>query len=305
MVSARNILIFHLGALGDFVLTWPLALALARLYPQSRIFYITHGTKGRLAEMVLRIESADIEAGWDRLFSPDASLPESPRKLLAGAHSIFTFLSDGHDVWSQNVGRLAPGAGIYPLIWPPVPGTGAAAGLVGQLQGMPAVAKALELMLGSLGRRGIAFRREPGGPLVIHPGGSSRPKCWPAANFIELAARWSRRGRPVRLVLGEVELERWTPREIAAASTVADVVRPCDYLELLRVLTSASLFLGNDSGPGQLAGIIGLSTFILFGPTDPGVWLPLGPAVRMLRRQPLSELTVDAVDAWVASRTVL
>src|SRR3982074_1768604 len=64
MLARRNVLIFHLGALGDFLLTWPVALALGRLHPQSRIFYVTHAGKGRLAEQVLRIEAADIESGW-------------------------------------------------------------------------------------------------------------------------------------------------------------------------------------------------------------------------------------------------
>ena len=41
MLPGRNILLFHAGALGDFVVTWPLALALARLHPQSRVFYVT------------------------------------------------------------------------------------------------------------------------------------------------------------------------------------------------------------------------------------------------------------------------
>lgn len=46
----RNVLIFHAGALGDFVRSWPLGLALGRLYPQSRVIYITHRQKGQLAE---------------------------------------------------------------------------------------------------------------------------------------------------------------------------------------------------------------------------------------------------------------
>src|ERR1700678_801872 len=58
----RNVLIFHSGALGDFVLSWPLALALGRLYPQSRIIYVAPASKGKLAERVLRIESVDGEA---------------------------------------------------------------------------------------------------------------------------------------------------------------------------------------------------------------------------------------------------
>ena len=65
----RNVLIFHSGALGDFILTWPLALALGRLFPQSRVFYVTARQKGLLAERVLRVESVDVETGWHHLFS--------------------------------------------------------------------------------------------------------------------------------------------------------------------------------------------------------------------------------------------
>src|SRR5215213_3534079 len=89
----RNVLIFHSGALGDFVLTWPLALALGRLFPQSRIFYVTHGQKGALAEKVLRVESLDQEAGWHHLFTEAPALPERPAKVLAGAQYVFSFVA--------------------------------------------------------------------------------------------------------------------------------------------------------------------------------------------------------------------
>jgi hypothetical protein len=69
MVPRRNVLIFHSGALGDFILTWPLAVTLGRLLPQSRIFYVTHGEKGKLAEKVLGVESVDLESGWHHLFT--------------------------------------------------------------------------------------------------------------------------------------------------------------------------------------------------------------------------------------------
>src|ERR1700722_19863476 len=76
----RNVLIFHAGALGDFILTWPLALALGRLYPQSRIIYVTASEKGALAAKVLRVESTDVEQGWNHLFGEAAALSEATRK---------------------------------------------------------------------------------------------------------------------------------------------------------------------------------------------------------------------------------
>jgi ADP-heptose:LPS heptosyltransferase len=68
-VLRRNVLILHHGALGDFVLTWPLILALGRIHPQSRIIVVTHASKGALAEAALHVESADIEQGWHVVFA--------------------------------------------------------------------------------------------------------------------------------------------------------------------------------------------------------------------------------------------
>src|SRR3954471_22193614 len=111
MALRRNILLFHQGALGDFILTWPIALALARLHPQSRIFYVTHAQKGKLAEKALRLDSLDIEGGWHHLFGADpADVPEPARKALEGAHSIYTFIASPGDAWSNNVVAIAPEA---------------------------------------------------------------------------------------------------------------------------------------------------------------------------------------------------
>src|SRR3954470_10214033 len=119
MLPGRNILIFHAGALGDFIVTWPLALALARLHPQSRVFYVTQKGKGTLAEKALRLESIDSESGWHPLFAPDAQLPESHARRLAGAHTVVSFVSGGDDAWAGNVRRLSPAELIPLTVAPP------------------------------------------------------------------------------------------------------------------------------------------------------------------------------------------
>ena len=58
----------------------------------------------------------------------------------------------------------------------------------------------------------------------------------------------------------------------------------------------AARFVGNDSGPGHLAAITGTPTLALFGPTDPARWRPLGPHVKVLRREPLEALGVEEVE---------
>ena len=45
----------------------------------------------------------------------------------------------------------------------------------------------------------------------------------------------------------------------------------------------AGSYLGNDSGPSHLAAMLGIPTEVLFISTNPEVWKPLGPRVKLLR----------------------
>ena len=303
MLPRRNVLIFHSGALGDFILTWPLALALGRLFPQSRIFYVTHGQKGALAEKVLRVESLDQEAGWHPLFAETPAgapgLPERPAKVLGGAQYVFSFVALPHSAWVRNVRAVAPEAQVLTLSQNPpgqYPGHQSDF-LLEQLKPLPACEEAVRQILRSVAQRGVtatpAARAD--GPVVLHPGSGSRDKCWPVERFVELAKKLSAGARAVRVVLGEVEQERWPRADVDALAAVGEVRQPATLLELADSLQGASAFVGNDSGPGHLAGVLGLPTLCLFGPTNPDRWRPLGPAVRTLRREPIAALSAAEV----------
>ena len=289
-------LIFHSAALGDFVLTWPFAVALARIYPQSRIVFVTAGEKGRLAERVLRLESADVESGWHHLYADGAVLPETAGKLLAGAHAVYTF-AGLTPTWLDNVRRLNPDANVVPVGVPaddPTPGHWTEQ-LLARLAPHRPECEATRQMLRSVAERGVGFNRRGGGGIVIHPGSGSPDKCWPVERFADLAGRLAAAGRPVRFVVGEVERDRWPADALRHLAAVADVRHPPTLLDLLAELATADAFVGNDSGPAHLAGIIGVPTVSLFGPTDPVRWHPLGPHVHLLRGQPLAQLRVDLV----------
>lgn len=293
----RNILLFHAGALGDFVVTWPLALALARVYPQSRVFYVTQRGKGALAERVLRLESVDSETGWHGMFTPGAALPEPQAKLLAGAHSVVSFLSSPGDAFSGNVARLAPGANYLPMtVPPPADFDGHVTDhLLAQLGPWPAVQAALAQVLRSVAARGVAVKPPAGDVVLVHPGSGSRRKCWPAERFVALIERLRAGGRAVRVVLGEVELETWPSDEIRRVERSAEVARPATYVDLLHELMNAGGYVGNDSGPSHLAGIVGVPTVALFGPSNPDHWRPMGPRVRIVRAAAMESITAGQV----------
>ena len=312
MALKRNVLIFHSGALGDFVLSWPLALAFGRLFAQSRVFYVTAREKGQLAERVLRIESLDAEGGWHALFGDSPRLPDVPGRLLAGAHAVAGFVADPGSTWERNVraatgGSPPAGAEVLALAaHPPADFAGHHTDfLLQQLAPVMVWQQGVTQMLASIRQRGLGVEPMPGGPVVIHPGAGSPAKCWPIERFVELARRLTEAGRPVRVVVGEVEQERWPASQLANLAKAGELQRPTSLVGLLDALAGASGFVGNDSGPGHLAGMLGLPTVSLFGPTDPRVWQPIGPRVAVVHKSTLDQITIDDVLAAIVNAGAL
>ncbi len=283
MIFRRNVLILHQGALGDFVLTWPLALAMGRMFPQSRIIYVSPSSKGKLAEKAIRVESADSEAGWHALFGTLPTVPEPVAKLLAGAHTIFSYISRSNDTFDHNLHDLAPHAKIYTMSTRDHAAVGhAAEWAVDDLRLFPVAAEGVRQMLRSIADRGVGVQRLPGNAVIIHPGSGGESKNWPAGRYIELAGLIESAGRDVKFVLGEVELERWPKELIAKFAAAGDVVKPVSYLDMFELLRGVSAFIGNDSGPGHLAAVMGVPTLTLFVDSDAEVWHPIGPARRQM-----------------------
>jgi ADP-heptose:LPS heptosyltransferase len=68
------------------------------------------------------------------------------------------------------------------------------------------------------------------------------------------------------------------------------VVRIEDLYSLARWLARARLYVGNDSGITHLAAAAGAPVLALFGPSDPEIWAPRGPNVRVARWRPPADV---------------
>jgi ADP-heptose:LPS heptosyltransferase len=69
-----------------------------------------------------------------------------------------------------------------------------------------------------------------------------------------------------------------------------------DLYELGCWLARSRIYIGNDSGVTHLAAAAGTRVVALFGPTDPAVWAPRGPLIRVLATDgPMALITVDRV----------
>jgi ADP-heptose:LPS heptosyltransferase len=100
---------------------------------------------------------------------------------------------------------------------------------------------------------------------VIHPVAATPEKTWPAANFLAVAAHLAQSGL--------------SPVFIGAAGDDLAAFRAYPALQgslsgLKRLLSSASLFVGNDSGPAHMAAAFGVPSIVVFGPSDPAIWGP-------------------------------
>jgi heptosyltransferase III len=130
----------------------------------------------------------------------------------------------------------------------------------------------------------------PRGFVAVHPGSGSPRKNWPLDRFVEVARRLSA-DRPWMLSLG--------PAEADAAPPGAVIARDLPPRLLGTVLSSASVYVGNDSGVSHVAAAWSAPTLALFGPTDPAVWSPRGPRVRTwhARDGQMASISVDDVEA--------
>lgn len=100
--------------------------------------------------------------------------------------------------------------------------------------------------------------------VVIHPGAGQPLREWPFDRFAALAAHLTARGWQVTLLRPPYH----------------------DLGALLDILGSADRFIGNDSGPGHLAALLGVPTFTLFGPQLPELFAPQHPQAAWITGAP-------------------
>lgn len=302
MVNTRmkpRTLIFHHGALGDSVLTWPLLRSLT-----GDVALATSREKARLAGKVLQsVEAVDGESpDMSRLFAPNAmmEISEAAQSVFAGTTRVISFISDGSDAWAGNIQALCPNAEYYYLRFK------AEQAESGQPTAPPL--HITEFHRHQLFSQGLSLpqvsvdpRFNMDGEILIHPGSGGRSKCWPPSRFIALVDHLQAIGRPVTMIVGEVELEQGLDAflhtrnpALSGSGTHQSIVNGCvkslscevvalsSLAELADRLSTASVFIGNDSGPAHLAAQLGIPTIAMFGPTDPRIWGPVGPCVRTI-----------------------
>ncbi|MBL9210590.1 MAG: glycosyltransferase family 9 protein [Opitutaceae bacterium] len=292
----ERILVLRGGALGDFIVTLPALALLRHRWPGARIELAGNATAAALARGpgLLDAVHAQHEARWARLFAA-GPLPAEFAAWLAGFDLVINY-------WPDADGDLARRFPVRPgqtfLTTGAMPTSGPAAAH------FTAPLRALGLPEGPTwySLRGDTAPAGRHGPVTVHPGSGSPRKNWPDERWRQLIRELP---APVAVVLGEAEAPRWTPW---LADTGVELLAGRSLDALADHLGRCRLFLGHDSGISHLAAACGAPCVLLFGPTDPAIWAPPAPRVRVLRAGPAVDAITpaqvrEAVDAALADRS--
>lgn len=115
---------------------------------------------------------------------------------------------------------------------------------------------------------------------VLHAGAAYATKRWAADRFRSLASE-------LRREHGLEPVFAAGPGEAGLAAAFPSFqVRQCRCAEdLTNLLSGATLFVGNDSGPAHVAAALGVPCVVLFGSSDSAAWRPWRTASRVVETQ--------------------
>ena len=121
--------------------------------------------------------------------------------------------------------------------------------------------------------------------ILIHPGSGSLEKCWHIENFCNIAEKLKSKGAEILFILGPTEMDKFAHETINILKDTAFCLSGLSLSEVLGLMSCADLFLGNDSGITHLAASLGVKTIAVFGPTNPAIYSPIGPAVTVFKSE--------------------
>ena len=288
-----EILILHPGGLGDIILSLPAVALIRNGCPSARITiagnidHLAAVVSGYVENVVslstlplhhLYIEDALADAevcfwkSFDRIVSWTGSGDLEFTRKFREIHSNLCIAS-----WRPSIGEERHVSQLF----------------VDSLDiGIPLERKiapatiSLESELIREGRRWLVERGWNGqAPLTaLHPGAGSKAKRWPISRFIDLAQYLVfKEKRKLLIVEGPAEPE--IAKQIVKTLPETDAI-PAESIPLYllaAILKQCGLFVGNDSGIAHLAAALNVPTVVLFGPTLPRHWAPLGAHVFVLR----------------------
>jgi ADP-heptose:LPS heptosyltransferase len=293
------------GALGDLLLALPALRVLRARHAAARLtVVVTEPLRALVGHAGVADETATLDgAATAALFGGGAPAPA----WLADRPVVYSWLGADDAEFRARVAACARTA-HFRRVERGAATTHASVAYV-RAVGQPTTVRSLAASGPLAAPRSVAadelLGRTAGPVLALHPGAGARAKRWDLAGFVHLAHWWRAAGGAVVSITGPAEAGE--PPALGLPE-----VREWRLLDLAAVLARSALYVGNDSGVSHLAGAVGAAGAVLYGPTDPRRWRPLGGDLVSLHARasgpdgiPLSALPVARVIAACRRRFAL
>jgi heptosyltransferase III len=108
--------------------------------------------------------------------------------------------------------------------------------------------------------------REARATAILHPVAATPEKTWHAEGFLAIAAHLKSTGLdPIFIGATGDDLSPFSAYRTISGAPLS---------EIKHFLSTASLFVGNDSGPAHMAAAFALPVVVIFGASNPAIWGP-------------------------------
>ena len=289
----ERILVIRTGGLGDTLLMWPGLAAMRRRFSGARIDLMGHRDRCQLlavprgADLALDVEGSGLHV----LFEISDAPPDSDCARFGTYDTVVAFAAPGDYALAENLSACGVSE-VHAFV--PFPSAGekihVAEHVKQSLIGVDLASPGEDPVLGVTARE-----REDGREILqamglenqklalLAPGSGSKQKNWAPGRFAGLAAGLGQQGFTPLLLEGPADSEAVAEVLDCIKSDRPPVLSDDSPAALKGVLAHAGLFVGNDAGPTHLAALMGVPTVAVFGPSDPVLWSPIGPAVKIVR----------------------
>ena len=286
-------LIVRLSALGDVVLTLPVASALREHFPQAKIAWIVEERNAPiLAGHPAVDEIITVPKRWYRSWEHIRRIRQTLRgwafdvalDVQSLSKSAFLAWLSGARFrvgFARPQGReLAPWLATHRV---PAQGTHVVDIFLSLLRVLGIQSASAEFKLTQTREEATWAERTlldlglNGRFAVINPGAAWPCKRWPFDRFATVAKFLDSTLAVPTLVLWGNQLEKnWAETIVTRAGGACRLAPPTDLRQMAAILRRASLMISADTGPLHLAAALGVPCVGLFGPTDPARVGPYG-----------------------------
>jgi len=281
IILKMNLLIVHLGALGDLLLSRPALLAIRGAFPFTKFSLLGYPHILSLLKRELRINNI-----YDANGPFIAHLYTGKKIDFWEGFDQIIFFSHYRSEWEETLRK------IDKRIWfiKPFPRDEDIHVTVYQQRQLKdyGIEYSLDFLPLTLDNSMDEIDDIEVPKVLIHPGSGSKRKNWPEEKFLCLI-KYLAKMTSVGIIIGPAENKNIT-KDI--------MVFDCLPLpKLAKLISKTKVFIGNDSGITHLAAAVGTKTIAIFGPTKPSVWSPFGD-VRVISGC-LEKITVSEIISLV------